>query len=1830
MKNPFQISWFRRISLSAVWTLGILALLLFAAVLLVRTMWGKEQLKSYALFEVGTYLNGDLRIEKLEGDPLTGLTLKGVSLYQEGKLVAKVPKIVTRYRLRALLQNRLQVREMDFYQPYFQVWQRADSSWNVVDLLKPRPKTEPSANPLILEIGRARVFNGRAKATFINQRTLELQKFDGQLADFFLQKSVFSGKIQDLWSVFKYSDRKDAIRLGTSTDFSNEHLWVKDLRLHSDYSNLTGKGYLDFPVLKAPSKAHFSVRAQPFAFKEIAPFFPFLNAEESLRMQLKITAPNERFAFQTNGRFKSGAHFALEGNLSPYESNKPLLYRIKGDIADLNVAHFTLNPAHQSKLTAFVDVDAKGTAAQTLAGDFLLNLQPGSWGKNRIQAVTLSGDILDGKLQYDLFGKVNEAYLKAEGWVRPFDKEIAYYVTGEAKSVDVQQFVVVKGLKSTPLSGVFNFSGKSIKRLPQGDFDLQTNQLAYQNFAQQVDLNLSNPMIRGNIVGNQIQFDGVLESGIYHPQPNADAVKVQRMRFDGTWKEGTLQFNANSAQAFYRSDISAENVAAQGTYRDGAAKFQYQVQAAQYTQNIGANLLSGTGTWQNGRGVFDVNGANGFIKELLVEDLPFVSPKVNFIWQNQQGNFQFSSALPNGGHLSGDGKVFPASETVQINQAEISGLSPKYVRSNLENGRLNANITSFKSVGFNPKTMQLEGISVIQPSTYGDYRIQRGDLAFSMQNGALQYRLDGLLEDASLFASGTLYPLQPVPRYVVTDGRFANLNPDRFSLEGGNAGNLNGRFQADLSGLDPTKLDGNINVQLDHSQFQTYELKGGNGDFVFDKGNVRFDLAATTADGNISFQGSANPFAPNPTVQLQQGTLRNFNLAQWTNNPALESRLNGTFKDANIQFQDFNHFIAELDLQLSPSKFRKMHIAEGKVQLYAIPENLRLNAFIRDEKGRFTLQADGKVRDNQPDYRFEGALERFNVAGLTDSLAFTNLNLRFAGNGFGIDPQTMQLAAQITGTRSRVDDIFIDSLQTQVQLQEGVAIFGETRLTSNVIDLNGAGSVAYGDFTPETSDFNFTANLKDLNALARYAGVQSVDAEGMVNGRVMGGKEDLRMRIETAGDGLSLIELDDLHIGTANGNITAEFIDNRWNFDGKLRTQNISIPGYIMRNADFRLEVRDSLYTFDGAFSLDERLAGNARMALINQPQNRRLNLEALRFTLLGDDWRLVNPVEMAQNADGIVVKDLRLETENAQQIYVDGTLNSNQSQQIKAQVKNLKLDGITDILRFDGLNGTLTGSLNLAGTLQEPTFTADFRLQDLKSHLEQLGMAEMDLVYENRKLLLNGGLIPVQGDTLNIVGALPLVLNFDFTKPRQKQVSQSEGDLRVSSDAFPLNWLNPFFDANTLDGLEGMASIDMQLRGNLTRPEVTGTFAAQNVKLALPFNGTRYQNGQMTGAFIGDKIQVKNLTIQTPNRGTVNADGTIKLATIDKANLDLNLNAQNFELINTELFRGRATGAAHLSGTLFKPVLRSDSEILLDEFNVYLNSQLIQTASESVALSQKDLRRIEADFGRQASMSDTTTVSFYNATDIDLRIRSNGNTWLRSKFNPRMDILLTGSLEIKKPYKGIEDVRGSLSTVKDRSKIVFGRTFDLQSGTLRFNGDMFNPVFENFLAEYQGRTRQQGITQKVQLTLKGDFENPDFQFTADPAMDEVQILAYLANGGASGQDIATDFLAQYGSNLLESIAADELPFDLVEIRIDEKSGAPALRIGKYIARKWFVSAESAIGRDLNNLRFLVDYQQKQWLLYQLDYGNTFVSAVDNQTVGGNKLGFFVLMEYVY
>ena len=185
--------------------------------------------------------------------------------------------------------------------------------------------------------------------------------------------------------------------------------------------------------------------------------------------------------------------------------------------------------------------------------------------------------------------------------------------------------------------------------------------------------------------------------------------------------------------------------------------------------------------------------------------------------------------------------------------------------------------------------------------------------------------------------------------------------------------------------------------------------------------------------------------------------------------------------------------------------------------------------------------------------------------------------------------------------------------------------------------------------------------------------------------------------------------------------------------------------------------------------------------------------------------------------------------------------------------------------------------------------------------------------------------------------------------------------------------------------------------------------------------------------------ISFTNTSTRT-GAGTFDVEGELRLQDLANAEIDIDMRANEFNVINTREYRSTLSGDLNFAGTLTEPVLTGDVQLLnTDVF--FENAPVKNSPILNVQLTDEDLRMLENQFGVRPTARDTATSDVYEALTMDIEIELGRDTWIRSRSNPEMNVQFDGILDLtKRPY-GEQEIVGSIEVNPDRSYITqFGK----------------------------------------------------------------------------------------------------------------------------------------------------------------------------------------------
>ncbi len=119
---------------TALYAFGAVCVLAVAALVSVETPWFKDHARVLLEKEVNRNINGELRVGKISGNLLTGITLEDVQVAGRGSEVFALKSVKLRYRLLPLIYRRISLRSIELGAPRFMLERDSEGRWNAASL----------------------------------------------------------------------------------------------------------------------------------------------------------------------------------------------------------------------------------------------------------------------------------------------------------------------------------------------------------------------------------------------------------------------------------------------------------------------------------------------------------------------------------------------------------------------------------------------------------------------------------------------------------------------------------------------------------------------------------------------------------------------------------------------------------------------------------------------------------------------------------------------------------------------------------------------------------------------------------------------------------------------------------------------------------------------------------------------------------------------------------------------------------------------------------------------------------------------------------------------------------------------------------------------------------------------------------------------------------------------------------------------------------------------------------------------------------------------------------------------------------------------------------------------------------------------------------------------------------------------------------------------------------------------------------------------------------------------------------------------------------------
>ncbi|MEH6789326.1 translocation/assembly module TamB domain-containing protein [Parasphingorhabdus sp.] len=438
----------------------------------------------------------------------------------------------------------------------------------------------------------------------------------------------------------------------------------------------------------------------------------------------------------------------------------------------------------------------------------------------------------------------------------------------------------------------------------------------------------------------------------------------------------------------------------------------------------------------------------------------------------------------------------------------------------------------------------------------------------------------------------------------------------------------------------------------------------------------------------------------------------------------------------------------------------------------------------------------------------------------------------------------------------------------------------------------------------------------------------------------------------------------------------------------------------------------------------------------------------------------------------------------------------------IQTRLQDVNLAIINPMMPGLGLGGVATGSLDFSQSSPSAFPEADARLQiDNFTRTSVASVSQpVDMHFVGR-LLADGGnariLFRRRGAAIGRmqVDLTPLPPGAGPWTTRLLAAPLS-GGLRYNGPASTLFSLAALPDQD----LQGVIGVAADFSGRVQAPVLTGVVRANNLIYENNTYGTRLTNMRVRGEFTNDRLEVTELTARAGD-GTISGQGFVSLSSAKGYPLQLALDLDNATLARGNDLATSATGEIQLvNNATTAPTIRG--RIRLPETRY----RIVYEGSTKVA-TLTGVRRKPA-LGRKKITGEANPVSGVPSNwNLDIDLGADNQIYvtgmgLDSEWSA--DIKVRGTTGAPILTGGIDLIRGTLGFA--------GRSFDLQSGRLRFDGNsMTNPTLRLVASG-------EADDVNINVNISGSAENPEIAFSSTPGLPQDEIMARILFGNSIGE----------------------------------------------------------------------------------------------------------------
>ena len=557
-----------------------------------------------------------------------------------------------------------------------------------------------------------------------------------------------------------------------------------------------------------------------------------------------------------------------------------------------------------------------------------------------------------------------------------------------------------------------------------------------------------------------------------------------------------------------------------------------------------------------------------------------------------------------------------------------------------------------------------------------------------------------------------------------------------------------------------------------------------------------------------------------------------------------------------------------------------------------------INLLSKDQNATLQLAASGVFNDN-PTVKINGEVIKLDlnklgfysspmiIAGKIDG-DFTNLNpdtlngfLNLENFAISDTKEVYPLQEIKLNAVSRTDSTFI-KFNSQIA---DVELNGKYKLTQIFGALSKTMNQYYQFQKPNSSQkidegqfFNLNARIKDDDLIRKFVPDLKSFETINITGNYNADSEmiALNANIPQVIYGTNTLENTRLEITNQNQALQYNLNLNALKSES-FALNKVNISGDVANNI-----INYNIVTKDNKDKTQFLIAGNAKS--INDITEISLNPNGLKLNYM--DWSVAENNKIQILKQGIIADNFKLSNSGAEIALQSENQSSNSP--LNISLKDFKIETITEIIKKDSLlaKGTINGTAQLRDLTKKMTFTSDIDVTDLFVFGNPVGNLDVKVNSETADLLKADIALSGNNNDVKILG------NYN--------TSLSSFDLNVDLNQLQMKTLQGF-TMNAINNTEGYLSGDLKVTGTTKAPQILGHVKMNNVCLMIAQTGSDFRKINDKIDFTNRGIEFKNFRINDKDGNSLRLNGEILTKTYQDFAFNLNANAKDFRLVNSE-----------------------------------------------------------------------------------------------------------------------------------------------------------------------------------------------------------------------------------------------------------------------------------------------------------------------------------------